>query len=78
MASRAIRHAVSGVIEMASDQAYCALTEAAEEELEDCGCLLEEEEEESHLFVGMMIAVPAGLVLWAGALRVALEIAHRL
>ena len=65
------------VIEMASNKSGCALSGTVKDEHEfECSC--EPEEEKSHLFLGIMIALPAGLMLWAGALRVAVEIAHRL
>ena len=62
---------------MAMQQACGGLTLVADEEIHKCGCSVEQEEE-SHLFLGVMIALPAGLMLWAGVLRVAVEIAHRL
>ncbi len=62
---------------MAIEQAYCESTCAAQDLQEDCSCF-QEEDEESHLFRAVMIAVPAGLMLWAGVLRIAVVIAHRL
>jgi hypothetical protein len=38
----------------------------------DCSCeCTQQEHEKNHFFRGILIAVPAGLALWAGILKVA-------
>jgi hypothetical protein len=43
-----------------------------------CAYAAEEMDEDGRFFRGMLIAIPSGLLLWAGLLRVAGEILHRL
>ena len=52
------------------------ITEAHLNVSELCGCR-EPERLEGGFFRGVFIAVPAGLVMWYGILRVVTEVVHR-
>ena len=61
--------------------ATCDMSALAEEMMMSdgsCGCAAEELPTDSHLFRGILIAIPAGLLAWAGLLRIAGEVLHRL
>jgi hypothetical protein len=60
--------------------ATCDMNALSEENMNtgvSCGCA-NELNEDTHFFRGIMIAIPAGLLAWAGLLRVVGEVIHRL
>jgi hypothetical protein len=71
--------AVSRGEEMASS-ATCGITISVEESMNAgnlCGCA-EDFDQDGRFFRGIMIAIPSGLLLWAGLLRIAGEVLHRM
>jgi hypothetical protein len=61
--------------------ATCNITASiVEEQMNTCGACgySDELNVNGHFFRGVLIAIPAGLLLWAGLLRVAGEVLHRL
>ena len=54
-----------------------ALSEEMMSLANSCGCN-EEITGENHFFRGILIAIPAGLLAWAGLLRIVGEVLHRI